>query len=84
MSAKRDPAAYRLYIEGRKVWRSKIEWQLSRDEATRILTDVRKSADLSDGGARALLAHFYLEGLGRLKQMRCSSLTRIKQSKSYV
>lgn len=67
MPAKRDPAAYLLYIEARKVWRTKIEWQLSREEAMRILTDVRKAADLGDWGARALLAHFYLEGLGPLE-----------------
>jgi hypothetical protein len=67
MPASRDPAAYRLYIEARKVWRSKIEWQLSHDEATRILTDVKTSADAGDWGARALLAHFYLEGLGPLE-----------------
>lgn len=68
MPARRDPAAYHLYIEARKVWRSKLEWQLSREEATRILTDVRKAADLGDWGARALLAHFYLEGLGPLEK----------------
>ena len=67
MPASRDPAAYRLYIEARKVWRSKIEWQLAREEATRILTDVKTSAKLGDWGARALLAHFYLEGLGPLE-----------------
>lgn len=58
--------AYRIYIEARKVWRSKIGWQLSREETTRILADVRKAADLGDWGARALLAHFYLYGLGGL------------------
>ena len=67
MPASRDPAAYHLYIEARKLWRSKIEWQLSHEEAIRILTDVRKAADLGDWGARALLAHFYLEGLGPLE-----------------
>lgn len=67
MPHKRDPAAYHLYITARKLWRSKIEWQLSRDEATRILVDVRTAADLGDWGARALLAHFYLEGLGPLE-----------------
>lgn len=67
MPVKRDPAAYRLYIEARKLWRSKIEWQLSREEAVRILTDVRNAADHGDWGARALLAHFYLEGLGPLE-----------------
>ena len=67
MPASRDPATYGLYIQARKLWRSKIEWQLSHDEATRILTDVKTSADLGDWGARALLAHFYLEGLGPLE-----------------
>ena len=67
MPSTRDPATYHLYIEARKLWRSKIEWQLTREETTRILTDVRKAADLGDWGARALLAHFYLEGLGPLE-----------------
>ncbi|NRR34207.1 sel1 repeat family protein [Oxalobacteraceae bacterium] len=67
MPATREPTMYQLYFEARKLWRSKIEWQLTRDEATRILTDVRKAADLGDWGARALLAHFYLEGLGPLE-----------------
>ncbi|WP_300755134.1 hypothetical protein [Janthinobacterium sp.] len=66
MPATRDPAAYQLYIEARKVWRSKIAWQFTREEATRILTDVRKAADLGDWGARALMARFYLRGLGVL------------------
>jgi len=67
MPASRDRAAYRLYIEARKVWRSKIGWQFTREEATRILTDVKKAADLGDWGARALMAHFYLRGLGVLE-----------------
>ena len=67
MPASRDPAAYQLYIEARKVWRSKIAWQFTREEATRILSDVKKSADLGDWGARALMAHFYLHGLGVLE-----------------
>lgn len=67
MPSQRDPVAYRLYIEARKVWRSKLEWELTREEAMRILTDVKKAADLGDWGARALLAHFYLEGLGVLE-----------------
>lgn len=53
MPTSRDPTAYRLYIEARKVWRSKIAWQFTRDEATRILNDVKKAADLGDWGARA-------------------------------
>jgi len=67
MPSTRDPSAYRLYIEARKVWRSKIEWQLTREEATRILTDVSKAAELGDWGARALLAYFHLYGLGVLE-----------------
>lgn len=66
MPSTRDPTAYHIYIEARKLWRSKIGWQLSREETTQILTDVRKAADLGDWGARALLAHFYLNGLGAL------------------
>ena len=38
MPASRDPATYGLYIQARKLWRSKIEWQLSHDDATRILS----------------------------------------------
>lgn len=67
MPPHRDPAAYHLYIEARRLWRSKIGWELTHQEATRILTDVRKAADLGDWGARALLAHFHLYGLGSLK-----------------
>lgn len=66
MPSKRDPTAYRLYIEARKVWRSKIGWQLTRDETQRVLADVGKAADMGDWGARALMAHFYLYGLGVL------------------
>lgn len=66
MPATRGPKAYRVYIEARKLWRSKFGWQLSREENTRILTDVRTASDLGDWGARALLAHFYLYGLGVL------------------
>jgi TPR repeat protein len=63
----RDPVAYRLYIEARKLWRSKLEWELTHAEASRILIDVRTAAELGDLGARALMSHFYLEGLGPLK-----------------
>jgi len=52
MPRTRDPAAYQLYIEARKIWRSKIGWQLTRDETTRILTDVKKAAELGDWGTR--------------------------------
>ncbi|XLZ72904.1 DUF6396 domain-containing protein [Massilia sp. SR12] len=66
MPTQRDPAAFNIYIEARKVWRSKIGWQLTREETTRILTDVRTAAEMGDWGARALMAHFYLYGLGVL------------------
>jgi len=64
MPAVRNPTAYRLYMEARKVWRSKIGWQLSREETSEILRNVSKAAELGDWGARSLLAHFYLHGLG--------------------
>lgn len=67
MPSQRDPVAYNLYIEARKVWRSKIGWQLTFAETTKILADVRKAADMGDWGARALMAHFYLYGLGALE-----------------
>lgn len=67
MPTTRDPAPYHLYMKARKVWRSKIGWQLTRAEATQILADVSKAAELGDWGARALLAHFYLYGLGVLE-----------------
>jgi TPR repeat protein len=66
MPKNRDPAAYRLYINARKLWRSKIEWQLTHQEAVSILHDVQAAADQGDWGARALMAHFYLSGLGPL------------------
>jgi uncharacterized protein len=66
MPSTRDPATYRLYIEARKIWRSKIEWQLTHEEALRILTDVQQASQQGDWGARALMAYFYLHGLGPL------------------
>ena len=66
MPRSRDQAAYRLYIDARKVWRSKIEWQLTRQEALSILRDVQAAANQGDWGARALMAYFYRSGLGPL------------------
>jgi TPR repeat protein len=66
MPRTRDPAAYRLYINARKLWRSKIEWQLTRQEALGILHDVQAAANQGDWGARALMAYFYRTGLGPL------------------
>lgn len=67
MPKTRDPAAYKIYIGARNLWRSKIEWQLTRQEALSILRDVQEAADRGDWGARALLAYFYRSGLGPLK-----------------
>jgi hypothetical protein len=67
MPKTRDPVAYRLYINARKLWRSKIEWQLTRQEALSILHDVQAAANQSDWAARALMAYFYRSGLGPLE-----------------
>jgi TPR repeat protein len=67
MPKTRDANAYRLYINARNLWRSKIEWQLTRQEAISILSDVQTAANLGDWGARALMAYFYRSGLGPLK-----------------
>jgi hypothetical protein len=66
MPKTRDPAAYRLYINARKLWRSKIAWQFTREEFISIFHDVQTAADQGDWGARALMAHFYRSGLGPL------------------
>lgn len=66
MPTTRDPAAYRIYMAARKLWRSKVEWQLTRDEAMRILEGVGEAAKRGDWGARALMARFHLQGLGVL------------------
>jgi len=66
MPAHRDPDVYQLYMRARKLWRSKIEWQLTRQEALDILHDVELTAQRGDWGARALMAEFYREGLGPL------------------
>jgi hypothetical protein len=70
MPSFRAPAPYRLYIEARKLWRSKIAWQLTKEENTRILHDVDLAAEEGDWGARALLAHFYQRGLGTMPSNR--------------
>lgn len=66
MPRQRDLEAYRLYIKARNLWRSKQEFEFTREELQGILVDVRLAAEKDDWGARALLAHFYLEGLGPL------------------
>lgn len=68
MPKTRDPAAYRLYINARQLWRSKVEWQLTREEALSILRDVQTAANQGDWGARALMAYFYRSGLGPLEK----------------
>ena len=66
MPTYRDPSTYRLYADARALWRSKIEWKLTREEAMHILSDVKLASQRGDWGARALLSHFYFEGLGPL------------------
>jgi uncharacterized protein len=66
MPRQRDPVAYRVYIKARNFWRSKVEFEFTREELLGILADVKLAADKGDWGAKALLAHFYLEGLGPL------------------
>jgi uncharacterized protein len=66
MPHQRDPDAYRLYIKARNFWRSKVEFQFTREELQSILNDVKLAAEKGDWGARALLSHFYLTGLGPL------------------
>lgn len=68
MPRHRDPEAYHLYIKARNFWRSKVEFEFTREELLGILTDVKLAADKGDWGAKALLAHFYLEGLGPLER----------------
>lgn len=62
----RAPEPYQIYIDARNRWRSKIEWQFTKDDLTQILSDVRTASEKGDWGARALLAHFYRHGLGPL------------------
>jgi len=66
MPRQRDPEAYHLYIKARNFWRSKVEFEFTRQELQGILDDVRLAAEKGDWGARALLAHFHLRGLGHL------------------
>ena len=78
MPATRDPDTYHLYIEARKVWRSKIEWQLTHEEASRILTDVTQASQKGDWGARAMLATLYRDGLGPLPSNKVLSPDPVK------
>jgi hypothetical protein len=66
MPRQRDPEAYRLYIKARNFWRSRKEFEFKREELLGILADVKLAAEKGDWGARALLAHFHLRGLGHL------------------
>lgn len=62
----RDAKIFEKYISARQLWRSKLEWQLTKEEALHILSDVKAAAVAGDWGARALMAYFYREGLGPL------------------
>lgn len=66
MPRERDPEAYRIYIKARNYWRSKKEFEFTRQELQSILADVRLAAEKGDWGAKALLAYFHLRGLGHL------------------
>ncbi len=67
MPATRDAAPYQRYIDARKLWRSKIGGELTREEMLRVLNDVQGAASQGDWGARALMANFYRSGLGPIK-----------------
>lgn len=64
MPSSRNPIAYQLLNEARKVWRSKPQGQLTEQQEDRIFSDVQKAADLGDWKARELLAELYTTGLG--------------------
>ncbi|SFV02009.1 hypothetical protein SAMN05216552_1020118 [Pseudoduganella namucuonensis] len=66
MPRTRNAEVFHSYMEARKLWRSKIEWQLTRQEAMHILTSVESASKKGDWGARALMAYFYRTGLGPL------------------
>jgi TPR repeat protein len=78
MPKTREPAPYQLYINARKLWRSKIAWQLTRHEFTSIFHDVQAAANHGDWGARALLAHFYRSGLGPLDSNHVLDIDPVK------
>lgn len=67
MPKERGPEAYRVYIKARNFWRSKHEFEFTREELQSVLKDVRLAAEKGDWGARALMAHFHLRGLGHLE-----------------
>jgi len=66
MPTLREPDAFHRYIEASRLWRSKRAWLFTREENVKILNDVKTAADMGDWGALALMAHFYLNGLGAL------------------
>lgn len=66
MPASRDPETYAIYIKARRQWRSKRDWQHSRQENVQILAAVNLAAERGDWGAISLMSHFYLNGLGIL------------------
>lgn len=79
MPALRNPDVFQRYINARKLWRSKVEWELSHFETSQVLEGVEFSAGRGDWGAKALLAHFYLNGLGPLKS---NSVLQIDKNKA--
>lgn len=64
----RNPEVFKIYINARKLWRSKIEWEMNRSDLQKILQDVQMAASRGDWGGIALMAYFYREGLGSLPE----------------
>jgi TPR repeat protein len=68
MPKTRATGPYRRYLAARNRWRSKVEWEFTREELQVIFRDVDIAASQGDWGARALLAAFYRSGLGPLEK----------------
>ncbi|MYM97400.1 tetratricopeptide repeat protein [Duganella vulcania] len=79
MPSTRDPVAYQLFNEARKIWRSKPWGQLTEQQEDRIFDDTRKAAALGDWEARVLLAELYTRGLENKKRNSPRSLGEISK-----
>lgn len=64
MPRTRASEPYKRYIAARKKWRSKRSWELTAEESRWIFHEVQAAAAMGDWGARALMSHFYLNGIG--------------------
>lgn len=81
MPSIRSREVYDVYINARKIWRSKQAWLFEKSENQSILNDVMFSAEKGDWGAKALLANFYRQGLGGCLQIMSSNRTSKSQSR---